>query len=87
MKRIRLFIGREIIKVLMGIRRSGKSVMLSIIQEDLRQRGVSNDWKNRGHEKRVCQLFDRLFFFRCGEGSTSDIRHQASGIRHQTSDI
>ena len=43
MKRIRLFIGREIIKVLTGIRRSGKSVMLSLIQEELRQRGVSND--------------------------------------------
>lgn len=87
MKRIRLFIGREIIKVLTGIRRSGKSVMLSIIQEDLRQRGVSNDWKNRGHEKRVCQLFDRLFFFLRGEGSKSEIRVQTSEFRRQTSDI
>lgn len=43
MKRIRLFIGREIIKVLTGICRSGKSVMLSLIQEELRQQGVSND--------------------------------------------
>lgn len=43
MKRIRPFIGREVIKVLTGIRRSGKSVMLSLIQEELRQRGVSND--------------------------------------------
>lgn len=43
MKRIRPFIGREVIKVLTGIRRAGKSVMLSLIQEELRQRGVSND--------------------------------------------
>lgn len=43
MKRIRPCIGREVIKVLTGIRRSGKSVMLSLIQEELRQRGVSND--------------------------------------------
>lgn len=43
MKRIRPFIGRGIIKVLTGIRRSGKSVMLSLIQEELRKRSVSND--------------------------------------------
>ena len=43
MKRIRPFIGREVIKVLTGICCSGKSVMLSLIQEELRQRGVSND--------------------------------------------
>lgn len=35
--------------------------------------------ENRGHEKRVCQLFDRLFF-QSGERSTSDIRVQTSGI-------
>lgn len=43
MKRIRPFIGREIIKVLTGIRRSGKSVMLSLIQEELRKQGVSDE--------------------------------------------
>ena len=43
MKRIRPFIGQEIIKVLTGIRRSGKSVMLSLIQEELRKQGVSNE--------------------------------------------
>ena len=43
MKRIRPFIGREIIKVLTGIRRSGKSVMLSLIQEELRKQDVSNE--------------------------------------------
>lgn len=46
MKRIRPFIGREIIKVLTGIRRSGKSVMLSLIQEELRKQGstVTDDF-------------------------------------------
>lgn len=40
MSRIRPFIGNELIKVLTGIRRSGKSVMLSLIQEELAQNGV-----------------------------------------------
>ena len=39
MSRIRPFIGNELIKVLTGIRRSGKSVMLSLIQEELAQNG------------------------------------------------
>ncbi|MDR1320918.1 MAG: ATP-binding protein [Gracilibacteraceae bacterium] len=41
MSRIRPFIGNELIKVLTGIRRSGKSVMLELIQEELMARGVS----------------------------------------------
>jgi len=41
MSRIRPFIGNELIKVLTGIRRSGKSVMLELIQEELRSKGVS----------------------------------------------
>ena len=40
MSRIRPFIGNELIKVLTGIRRSGKSVMLNLIQEELAQNGV-----------------------------------------------
>lgn len=40
MSRIRPFIGNELIKVLTGIRRSGKSVMLSLIQEELVENGV-----------------------------------------------
>lgn len=35
MKRIRPFMGNELIKVLTGIRRSGKAVMLELIQEEL----------------------------------------------------
>lgn len=41
MKRIRPFIGNDLVKVLTGIRRSGKSVMLDLIQEELIQNGVS----------------------------------------------
>ena len=40
MNRIRPFIGNELIKVLTGIRRSGKSVMLDLIQDELAESGV-----------------------------------------------
>ena len=40
MSRIRPFIGSELIKVLTGIRRSGKSVMLELIQDELKTQGV-----------------------------------------------
>lgn len=43
MKRIRPFIGKELVKVMTGIRRSGKSVMLELIQDELRSNGVSAD--------------------------------------------
>lgn len=41
MKRIRPFIGTELIKVMTGIRRCGKSVMLELIKEELEESGVS----------------------------------------------
>lgn len=41
MSRIRPFIGSELIKVLTGIRRSGKSVMLELIQEELKESGIN----------------------------------------------
>lgn len=41
MNRIRPFIGNDLVKVLTGIRRSGKSVMLELIQEELADQGVS----------------------------------------------
>lgn len=41
MSRIRPFIGNELIKVLTGIRRSGKSVMLELIQEELCETGAA----------------------------------------------
>ena len=41
MSRIRPFIGGELIKVMTGIRRSGKSVMLELIKEELAESGVN----------------------------------------------
>ena len=41
MSRIRPFIGTELIKVMTGIRRCGKSVMLELIQQELAESGVS----------------------------------------------
>ena len=40
MSRIRPFIGDELIKVLTGVRRSGKSVMLELIREELKDSGI-----------------------------------------------
>ena len=41
MNRIRPFIGSDLIKVMTGMRRSGKSVMLELIREELLSNGVS----------------------------------------------
>lgn len=43
MKQIRPFIGGDLIKVLTGLRRSGKSVMLKLIQDELIAFGVSRE--------------------------------------------
>lgn len=43
MARIRPFIDGDLIKVLTGIRRSGKSVMLELIKDELRVRGVTEE--------------------------------------------
>lgn len=43
MARIRPFIDGDLIKVLTGIRRSGKSVMLELIKDELRARGVTEE--------------------------------------------
>lgn len=42
LSRIRPFMDGELVKVLTGIRRSGKSVMLQLIQEELLKRGVDS---------------------------------------------
>lgn len=43
MSRIRPFIGTELVKVMTGIRRCGKSVMLDLIKEELKDSGISNE--------------------------------------------
>lgn len=43
MQRIRPFIDKELVKVMTGIRRGGKSVMLDLIKEELYERGVLAD--------------------------------------------
>ena len=42
MSRIRPFIGKEVVKVLTGLRRSGKSVMLDLIRQELAESGVAD---------------------------------------------
>ena len=41
MRRIRPFIGTDLVKVITGIRRCGKSVMLDLIKEELKESGIS----------------------------------------------
>lgn len=43
LKKIRPFIGKDIIKVLTGIRRSGKSVMLELIRNELKKKDISEE--------------------------------------------
>lgn len=42
-EKIRPFIGNDLIKVLTGLRRSGKSVMLELIKNELREQGVAQE--------------------------------------------
>lgn len=43
MSRIRPFIGTELVKVMTGIRRCGKSVMLDLVKEELMESGISSE--------------------------------------------
>ena len=42
MSRIRPFIGSDLIKVMTGIRRCGKSVMLELIKQELIESGIDS---------------------------------------------
>lgn len=53
LSRIRPFIGTELVKVLTGIRRSGKSVMLELIQQELIDCGVSE-------KQLICISFENM---------------------------
>ena len=55
MKRIRPFIGTDLVKVLTGIRRSGKSVMLELIKQEILEQGVSE-------QNFVCINFEDMRF-------------------------
>lgn len=75
LRRIRPFIGTDIVKVLTGIRRCGKSVMLSQIQEDLLAGGVARD--------HVIALNFESFStleFRTAERLHEEIRRRAAGL-------
>ena len=43
MNRILPFMGKDVIKVITGIRRAGKSVMLALIQQELSESGIKSD--------------------------------------------
>ena len=43
LSKIRPFIGKNIVKVLTGIRRCGKSVMLTLIQKELEESGIDKN--------------------------------------------
>jgi len=53
MKRIRSFIGNDLVKVLKGIHSSGKSVMLELIQDELCEQGVSR-------QQMICLNFENM---------------------------
>lgn len=55
MSRIRPFINSDLIKVMTGMRRSGKSVMLELIQEELLENGVQP-------EQFICINFEDMHF-------------------------
>ena len=43
MKKIRPFMDKDVVKVLTGVRRCGKSVMLQLIREEMMENGVGKE--------------------------------------------
>ena len=67
MSRIRPFIGTALIKIISGIRRCGKSVMLELIRQELTESGVSqtqfisiNEDMRNSHLQTAQALHDEL---------------------------
>ena len=92
MNRIRPFIGGELIKVMTGIRRSGKSVMLELIKEELAEAGVAPSQMisinfedmRYSHLQTATALHDEIIkvrqFFACGAG----LRYLHYGLQRKT---
>ncbi len=76
LNRIRPFIGNDLVKVLTGIRRSGKSVMLDLIRDELAERGVSR-------RKMISLNFENMSNARLctAEALHDEIMRQASWIK------
>lgn len=75
MSRIRPFIGSDLIKVFTGIRRSGKSVMLHLIKEELISSGVDS------HQFISINFENMSFHHLCNANALHDhIIHQSSEI-------
>ena len=75
MSRIRPFIGSDLIKVFTGIRRSGKSVMLHLIKEELISSGVDS------HQFVSINFENMSFHHLCNANALHDhIIHQSSEI-------
>jgi len=86
MKKIHPFIGIDLIKVLTGIRRCGKSVMLQLIQEELLGRGISKDhflaydFENMScsHLRTAAAFHDEITKKSAGISSTASSRRKCS---------
>lgn len=76
MNRIRPFIGNDLVKVLTGIRRSGKSVMLDLIQDELAESGVDR-------QQMICLNFENMSNVRLctAEALHDEIMQRASEIK------
>ncbi len=76
LKRIRPFLGDDLVKVLTGIRRSGKSVMLELIKADLRENGILD-------HQFISYNFEQLSNvpYQTAETLHKDILRQAEGLK------
>ena len=76
MKRIRPFIGNDLIKVMTGVRRAGKSVMLELVQEELLEAGVSQS-------QFICINFENMQYahLQTAQNLHSEILERAAEIK------